>query len=90
MNYRVRENVGDKIDREALLLDLQRYYDTIDNTVILKKLRDDLKTKNGLRKLLAYTSVDIKALLAHLNVLFEGLFTKKLIKRVRENLKFML
>jgi len=90
MVYRVREDVGDKIDREALLLDLHRYYGTIENAAIMQKLRDDLKTKNGLRKLLAYTSVDVRALLVHLNVLFEGLFTKKLIKRVRENLRFML
>ena len=74
------------MDRAYLLKTLQKHYRTEDNAKLIKKIRSDLKNKESIDKLLNVTGFEIKNLVVQLSVVFDGLFNKKLINKMRQEL----
>ena len=61
-------------DRKVLIKRLKSFYDTNDMEVIKIKLRKDLKTVKGIKKILDHTQYDIEEIIFHLAKLYDNLF----------------
>lgn len=85
--YNKEPQAGQGYDRDLLIEELIKYYETDDLDAIGLKLKADLISAPKLRKLLEATKFSKEALIIHINTIFDGLFSNSIIRKIRNEMK---
>jgi hypothetical protein len=85
--YSKEAEAGFAYDRDLLIKELELYYDTDSLDEIGERLKTDLVSAPKIKELLTSTKFSKEGLIIHINVIFDGLFSQSMIRKLRQEMK---